>query len=159
LSRNFLPPIRPFPPIPYRPNPAPTASPHANPESYVENHSGKGIARLQLLPFVASCLSNQIALSGKRHAVREDLDEQHISVFFRPGRATESDALSDEGEFQSCSLVLVHRRFLNMVDNDDFDWTFPRLQLEPELPLHSLENGGAFGRHALVHVEIKIEIK
>jgi hypothetical protein len=48
-----------------------------------------------------------------------------ISAFFRPGRATESDALSDEGEFQSCSLV--HRRFLNMVDNDDFDRTFPRL--------------------------------
>ena len=96
---------------------------------------------------------------GLHYAVREDLDEQHISAFFRPGRATESDALSDEGEFQSCSLVLVHRRFLNMVDNDDLDRTFPCLQFEPELPLHSLENSGAFGRHALVHVEIKIEIK
>ena len=29
----------------------------------------------------------------------------------------------------------------------------------PMLSLHGLENCGAFGRHALVHVEIKIEIK
>jgi hypothetical protein len=28
-------------------------------------------------------------------------------------------------------LALVYRRFLNVVDNDDFDRTFPRLQLEP----------------------------
>jgi hypothetical protein len=65
--------------------------------------------------------------------------------------------LSVEGEFHGCTLV--RRRFLNVVDNDDFDRTFPRLQLEPELPLHSREDRGAFGRHALVHVEIKIEIK
>jgi hypothetical protein len=83
--------------------------------------------------------------------------EQYTSAFFRPLRATESDELPDEGEFQGCTLV--HRRFLNMVDNDDFDRTFARLQLEPELPLHSLENCGSFRRHALIHIEIKIEIK
>jgi hypothetical protein len=82
--------------------------------------------------------------------------KQNISAFFRPSWATESDELLDEGEFQGCGLV--RRRFLNMVDNDDFDQTFPRLQLEPELPLHSLENCGAFRRRAFVHVEVQIEV-
>jgi hypothetical protein len=65
-------------------------------------------------------------LSPRAFTVGEDLDLR--ATHFRAlalGRATESDALSDEGEFQGCSLV--YRRLLNMVDNDDFDRTFPRL--------------------------------
>jgi hypothetical protein len=39
-----------------------------------------------------------------------------------------------------------------MIDDDDFNWAFPRFQLEPK-PLHSLGNPGAFRRRAFVHVE------
>jgi hypothetical protein len=36
-----------------------------------------GIARLQLFLFVASCLSNQFALSGKRYAVTRSVTSRH----------------------------------------------------------------------------------
>ena len=81
---------------------------------------------------------------------------QNISAFFRLSWATEPDELLDEGEFQGCGLV--RGWFLNMIDYDDFNRTFLRLQLEAN-PLHSLENRGAFIRLAFVHVEVQIEVK
>jgi len=45
-----------------------------------------------------------------------------------------------------------------MVDDHDFDRTFSRLQLQPELPLDRLENRGAFKRLTLIHVEVQIDV-
>ena len=53
----------------------------------------------------------------------------------------------------------MRRGFLDVADDDDVGGTFPRLQFEPKLPLHSLKHGGTVKRPTFIHVEVQIEVK
>src|SRR5271154_5775229 len=56
-----------------------------------------------------------------------------------------------------CQPSLVRGRLLNVIDNDNFDRAFSRLQFEAD-PLYGLENRGAFIRLAFVYVEIQVDV-